>query len=258
MALAPIALAGDRDHSDSHTLKALTVFNFVRFQISLRTSVACNLIQKGDDDMAKLAKKANPTATSEPAAKNTISTKEIVRDNLRATSIDETSSKQLEDEIKRLQALLAKVKANNEAVDPASVLATRSRFLDLAGAEFNRANRYGRDLTMIVAKVSGYQRVLENYGPEAAEHVMFCVTEICTSATRLGVDILGRIEDNKIAMLLPETDLEGGENCLDRINKLVAEQPIMIDGEAVKVGMMFSARPLRKEHFSFEQLLASA
>lgn len=208
--------------------------------------------------MAKLAKKANQTATSEPVTQHSFSTKEIVRDNLRAAEIDKSRIEQLEGEIKRLQALLAKVKANNKAVDPASVLATRSRFLELAGAEFNRANRYDRDLTLIVAKVSGYQRVLENHGPEATEHVMFCVTEICTSATRLGVDILGRTEDNKIAMLLPETDLEGGENCLDRINKLVADQPIMIDGEAIKVGMMFSARPLRKEHISFEQLLASA
>lgn len=208
--------------------------------------------------MAKLAKKANPTTTSEPQVQNSFSTKDVVRDNLRATEIDESSSEQLEGEIKRLQALLAKVNAKNKAIDPASVLATRSRFLELAGAEFNRANRYDRDLTLIVAKVSGYQRVLEKHGPEAAEHVMFCVTEICTSATRLGVDILGRTEENKIAMLLPETDLEGGENCLDRINKLVADQPIVIDGAAVKVGMMFSARPLRKEHLSFEQLLASA
>ena len=208
--------------------------------------------------MAKLARKSTPAANTKSVGKDAFSTKDVVRDNLRATEIDETNSAQLEGEIKRLQALLAKVKGSNETVDPASVLATRSRFLDLAGAEFNRANRYGRDLTLIVAKVSGYQRVLEKFGPEAAEHVMFCVTEICTSATRLGVDILGRTEDNKIAMLLPETDLEGGENCLDRINKLVADQPIEIDGEAVKVGMMFSARPLRKEHISFEQLLASA
>ena len=221
-------------------------------------SGAFNLFQKGDYDMAKLAKKANPTATSEPVAKTAFSTKDVVRDNLRVTEIDETNSAQLEGEIKRLQALLAKVKGNTKAANPASVIATRSRFQELAGAEFNRANRYGRDLTLILAKVSGYQRVLENYGPEAAEHVMFCVTEICTSATRLGVDIMGRTEDNKIAMLLPETDLQGAENCLDRINKLVADQPIEIDGETIKVGMMFSARPLRKEHTSFEQLLASA
>ena len=208
--------------------------------------------------MAKLAKKAKPESNSKLIKNTSSSTKEVVRKQNKRSTGENLSSEQLEAEIQRLRGLLAKAEAKAEGFDSKSVLATRARFMELAGAEFNRANRYERDLTLILAKVSGYQRILDHYGPEAAEHVMFCVTEICTSATRLGVDILGRTGENKIAMLLPETNLEGGEKCLDRINKLVATQSILIDNQPVKVGMMFSARPLRKEHKSFEQLFASA
>ena len=215
--------------------------------------------------MAQLANKAifeqnsqSTMETSQSLTETSLSTQEIVRENLKEPNVKEMSREQLEDEVTRLKQLLAKVKTKTQIIDPTSVLATRARFMELAGAEFNRTNRYGRDLTLILAKVSGYQRVLETSGPEAAEHVMSCVAEICTSATRVGVDILGRTEDSKIAMLLPETNLAGGEKCLARINKLVAAQPIKIGDEKVRVGMMFSARPLRKEHKSFEELLASA
>lgn len=174
------------------------------------------------------------------------------------TPLADMSRKELEAEIKRLKVQLLDYHARTDILDPISGLPKRTRFMELASAEFNRTRRYGHDLTLVVAKIAGHSNILEKYGQDAADQVVTTISEICVNSTRYGVDILGRTADNKIAMLLPETNLEGGKLCLDRIRKLVTSMPIQINGETVKVGLHVAARPLKKEHNSFVELLVSA
>ena len=209
--------------------------------------------------MVKLAHKANPAAPkgkAKPKVVFSTTTTPAIK-SVKETSVSEMNRKQLEKEVGRLKGLLADMRSSNDIVDAVTGLPKRARYMELAGAEFNRTRRYDHDLTLVVAKVSAYSRVKEKYGQDAVDSVMTSVAEICSSSTRLGVDILGRISDDKIAMLLPETDLEGGKLCLDRIRKLVTSMPITIDGETVKIGMHVAARPLKKEHASFVELLVS-
>lgn len=208
--------------------------------------------------MVKLAHKANTNAAGKLAQHVSFTTTKASQRKPKEIAVEEMNRKQLEGEVKRLKGLLTEMRTRVDVNDKVTGLPKRARFMELAGAEFNRTRRYNHDLTLVVAKVSGHQRVLKKYGEEAADHVMTCVAEMCTSSTRLGVDILGRSDDDKIAMLLPETDLQGGEKCLARIRKLVTSLPITIDGEPIKVGMVVAARPLRKEHTTFAELLASA
>lgn len=164
----------------------------------------------------------------------------------------------LEAEVARLKGLLADMRARADIMDGATGLPKRTRFMELAGAEFARTRRYNHDLTLLVAKVPGLKRLVDERGAEGADQVMMAVSEMCVSSTRFGVDILGRIADDKIAMLLPETDIEGGNRCLERMRKLVTTMPITIDGEKVKVGLHVSARPLKEEHSTFVELLVTA
>ncbi|MEL6505457.1 MAG: diguanylate cyclase [Pseudomonadota bacterium] len=164
----------------------------------------------------------------------------------------------LEAEVARLKGLLADMRSRADIMDAATGLPKRTRFMELAGAEFARTRRYNHDLTLLVAKVPGLKRLAEQRGAEGADQVMMAVSEMCVSSTRFGVDILGRIADDKIAMLLPETDIEGGNRCLERMRKLVTTMPITIDGEKVKVGLHVSARPLKEEHSTFVELLVTA
>lgn len=210
--------------------------------------------------MVKLAHKPNTTsAANKRKPKVVFSTSTTKAKKVAAEpAVKEMSKEQMEKEISRLKGMLADMRQSSEIVDPVTGLPKRTRYMELASAEFNRTRRYGHDLTLVVAKVTGHSRIQKKYGQEAADKVMTSIAEICTSSTRLGVDILGRISDDKVAMLLPETNLKGGQLCLDRIRKLVTSMPITIDGETVKIGMHVAARPLREEHTSFVELLVSA
>ncbi len=168
------------------------------------------------------------------------------------------SRNQLEQEVSRLRSILADMRNRTDVVDPISGLPKRGRFMELASAEFNRTRRYDHNLTLVVATIAGHQRIFKTMGQNAADQIVTSVAEICTGSTRFGVDILGRIGPDKIAMLLPETDLKGGEQCLERMRNLVGAMPIMIDGEQVKVGLSVSARALKKQHTSFVELLVTA
>lgn len=164
----------------------------------------------------------------------------------------------LEAEVARLKGMVADMRSRADIVDAITGLPKRVRFMELAGAEFARTRRYGHDLTLLVAKVPGLARLNEQRGQHGADQVMTAVSEMCVSSTRFGVDILGRIDQDKIAMLLPETDIEGGNRCLERMRKLVTTMPIMVDGEKIKIGLHVSARPLKEEHSTFVELLVTA
>ncbi|MEE9313417.1 MAG: GGDEF domain-containing protein [Rhizobiaceae bacterium] len=165
---------------------------------------------------------------------------------------------QLVAEVSRLKGLLADMRSRNDVMDPISGLPKRARFMELAAAEYNRTRRYEHKLTLVVATIAGHQRIMKTMGEDAADQVITSVAEICTSSTRFGVDILGRIAPDKIAMLLPETGLKGGEQCLERMRQLVGAMPIMIDGEQVKVGLSVKARALKDEQKSIVELLVTA
>ena len=176
----------------------------------------------------------------------------------KASPFADMSRGQLEYEVSRLRGVLADMRQRTDVVDTISGLPKRGRFMELASAEYNRTRRYNHNLTLVVATIAGHNRILKTLGEDAADQVVTAVAEICTSSTRFGVDILGRIGTDKIAMLLPETDLKGGEQCLDRMRNLVGALPITIDGEKVKIGLSVSARALKKQHTSFVELLVSA
>ncbi|MEE9375042.1 MAG: GGDEF domain-containing protein [Rhizobiaceae bacterium] len=182
----------------------------------------------------------------------------LLAPSTKETASQEMTNAQLVAEVSRLKGMLADMRSRTDVVDPITGLPKRARFMELAGAEFNRTRRYEHNLTLVVATIAGHQRILQTMGEEAADQVATSVAEICTSSTRFGVDILGRLSDDKIAMLLPETDLKGGELCLERMRKLVAAMPITIDGREVKVGLSVKARALKEDQNSFVELLVTA
>ena len=110
--------------------------------------------------MAKLAKKAKPESNSKLIKNTSSSTKEVVRKQNKRSTGENLSSEQLEAEIQRLRGLLAKAEAKAEGFDSKSVLATRARFMELAGAEFNRANRYGAMTGLLDDAVALTQAIL--------------------------------------------------------------------------------------------------
>jgi len=140
-------------------------------------------------------------------------------------------------------------------VDKVSGLSNRSTFLEQAQAEFNRSRRYDHHLTLVVTDIIGLERIARDAGETAPDQVITAIAQMCLSSSRFGVDVLGRITDNQIAVMLPETPIAGGLSFMSRMRKLVTQTPITLEnGVVVKPGLKVSADRLREDDDSFLEL----
>lgn len=85
-------------------------------------------------------------------------------------------------------------------IDADTGLLTKLEFLQRAGAEFRRANRYGRDLAVCVITP-----LRPNLPGRAFADLAMLVEESC----RYGIDICARTQERQLSVLLPETGLIG-------------------------------------------------
>ena len=123
-----------------------------------------------------------------------------------------------------------------QTTDEASGLNNRATFLDIANAEFSRSRRYDHDLTLVVTDVIGLEKITEQHGYEALDQTMMAVGQMCLSSRRFGVDVLGRITENQIAIMLPETALAGGLKFMARMRDMSGAKPIPLisaDGKSM-------------------------
>ncbi len=160
----------------------------------------------------------------------------------------------LEQEVLRLREMVSAMQ-RGATVDAVSGVLNRSAFLDQANAEFARSRRYGHALTLCITDIVGLARIVREHGDHAGNQVVMAVTQMCTSSSRFGVDVLGRISENQIAVMLPETTLEGGVAFLNRMRDIVAKNPILLDsGERVRPGLKVSADCLNDADDCFADL----
>jgi len=112
--------------------------------------------------------------------------------------------------------------------DSLTGLYNQSSFNNLAVREVERAWRYHRPLTLIIADVDGLEKVNQVHGIAGGDAALKKTANLMTEALRR-VDILSRHEMDTFLMLLPETEIEHGmevaERLRDGIEKAVIEMP---------------------------------
>ena len=197
---------------------------------------------------------ANPTNATIAKNRSVKVKQQKISSNGVSAGLKELTRDELETEVMNLRGMVASMK-RAETIDPVSGLVNRSVFLDLANAEFARSRRYEHELTLVVTDIVGLSRVVAEHGENAADTVITSVSQMCVSSSRLGVDILGRISDNQLAIMLPETPLAGGLKCIERLRKIITSTPIRLeDGTEVKPGMKVAVDTLVEDDRNFSDL----
>jgi diguanylate cyclase (GGDEF)-like protein len=101
----------------------------------------------------------------------------------------------------------------------------RTQFMRLAEVEFSRAQRYGHPLSIITIHVD-YER------PDKATYARTVVSQILQVAARRslenirGIDLFGRLNDDTLVILLPETDEEGARLVSNRLKGRLTAGPV--------------------------------
>src|SRR5918912_2654169 len=109
-------------------------------------------------------------------------------------------------------------------------LANRRRFERQLEREVSRTQRYGRPFCLLLLDIDNFKQVNDTYGHEAGDEVIRRLALTLQAGTR-GIDLAARIGGEEFAVILPETDFEGGLDVAERLRLAVREVNIPLVGQ---------------------------
>lgn len=106
----------------------------------------------------------------------------------------------------------------------------RRHFFNNSNAEFARAKRYSRELSIIMLDLDEFKSVNDRYGHAAGDMALVALAECCRNVVRES-DIVGRLGGEEFAICCPEADLDGAIVIAERI-RIACEQTLLSFHEA--------------------------
>lgn len=104
--------------------------------------------------------------------------------------------------------------------DSLTGLDERAAFDERLYSELGRAERYGRDLSLVVMEVGGVDTIAADHGEGCADRVLTAAAGILSRLIRVG-DVVARIRPGGFAWLLPETDSRAAVLAAERAQGLI-------------------------------------
>ena len=128
----------------------------------------------------------------------------------------------------------------------------------LMRVEFGRAQRYRYPITCMIVEIDrlGYLRDL--YGYDLKEAVIDDVVALVQRGTR-SCDYLGRQVDDRLMVVMPHTDREGGRSAAGRLLEGVRELQFEVDGRTLHITVSIGAAHFEEDNtLFFDQLVEGA
>jgi diguanylate cyclase (GGDEF)-like protein len=124
--------------------------------------------------------------------------------------------------------------------DPLTGLANRRCFQEVADKEFERARRYGRELTLILLDMDNLKLVNDEQGHQAGDAALKAIGAALSAASR-ATDTVARIGGDEFALILPETSCADGIAIAARARAAIAKGYLMPDGKPATLTMSAGA-----------------
>lgn len=116
--------------------------------------------------------------------------------------------------------------------DDLTGLFNRRYFFEMAHKEIKRAQRYGRNVSLIMLDLDHFKRFNDRFGHLEGDCALRQVADILNSLAR-HADIVARYGGDEFLMLLPETEKAGSKILAERIrNRLMSHAFIPREGKA--------------------------
>ena len=124
--------------------------------------------------------------------------------------------------------------------DPLTGLCNRAYIHLKLEEEFKKSKRYGTPLSCMLMEIENFDSIVERHGKAGANEVLVEVASMMLCESR-DIDIVGRVENAKFMILLPNTALDGARIMADRVFNNVLERPIELSDGGKKVTLRISA-----------------
>ncbi len=141
-----------------------------------------------------------------------------------------------ENEVKLREEELNKIASQDFLTE----ISNRRHFIELAEKEIARGRRYSFPVILLMLDIDYFKKVNDTYGHYSGDVVLKEFTNLCKSIIREN-DIFGRLGGEEFAIILPETDLDGGIKLAERLRTAVEESSWTIDDEVIKITVSIGA-----------------
>jgi diguanylate cyclase (GGDEF)-like protein len=131
-------------------------------------------------------------------------------------------------------------------------------FYSILGSEIIRAQRFKHPASLLMLDIDHFKRVNDSYGHQAGDDILRGLSAVISQLAR-GVDSVCRYGGEEIAIVLPETALEGAAKAAERIRSTVEQHRFEIGGGsglAITVSIGVAAFPAHAA--TAEALVAAA
>lgn len=118
--------------------------------------------------------------------------------------------------------------------DTLTHLANRRRFDEELTTECGRVRRHGRDLSMIMLDIDHFKRVNDEHGHPAGDAVLSHIGQLIGARVR-GHDVAARIGGEELAILMPETKLEGARSLAEELRSAIEQQVVEYGDRRLRV-----------------------
>lgn len=118
--------------------------------------------------------------------------------------------------------------------DSMTKLANRMKTFDLIEDQIIRTKRTGKPFTLAIADIDDFKMVNDNYGHNIGDEVIIGIAQLMKNSLR-EQDIIGRWGGEEFMIVLPDTDITGGKDVLEKLRKNVSTYPVKTDGTSIKV-----------------------
>ena len=136
-------------------------------------------------------------------------------------------------------ARLHRIVQRQAVTDDLTSLANRRRFVEALEDELSRAQRFDTDLAVVIADLDDFKSVNDRFGHEFGNDVLRAFGEVMRASLR-DIDVAARLGGEEFAVLLPQTDLDGGIALADRLREEVAAATLTApDGSPLHVTASF-------------------
>jgi diguanylate cyclase (GGDEF)-like protein len=142
-------------------------------------------------------------------------------------AVDIGALKDAQNELSEAYALLALKSVELEKAsitDSLTSLFNRRRLEEAFAHELDRAQRYGKPVSLIIADVDHFKSINDTHGHQIGDEVLKLIADLLRNGVR-AVDLVGRWGGEEFLVICPDTDLEGALGLAEKLRGAVEAGP---------------------------------
>jgi diguanylate cyclase (GGDEF)-like protein/PAS domain S-box-containing protein len=141
--------------------------------------------------------------------------------------------------------------------DPLTEINNRRHFFEVARFEFERTQRYKRNLSVMIMDIDHFKNINDTHGHAVGDLALCEIVARIKNSVRT-VDIVARYGGEEFVVLMPETGLNEAYQIAERVRRSVADYPIENHDAIISATISLGVAEIGKNTKSLDELIKNA